>query len=294
MRAMKNQRLTKSGYKQFSNGYFSLKYLCLWLTIVFVSGLLIVPAAANALTLISQGFLTSSTIPIGSIVSLKNDSSDYVNASTVDNADAILGVVINTADAQVSLSSNQSNQVQVVTSGIEQVLVSDINGNISIGDPITSSPIDGVGMKATSNAKVVGIAQSAFPNSTATKQTYTNKNGQKNTVSIGEVPVLINVAYYYKQPNKTLIPPEVQNLANALAGKTVNSLPIIVSAAIFIVTLIIVVSIIYAMIHSSIISVGRNPMSQAAVYRNVVQLSALVIVILGVAVAAIYLVLTRL
>jgi hypothetical protein len=53
------------------------------------------------------------------------------------------------------------------------------------------------------------------------------------------------------------------------------------------------VSIIYAMIHSSIISVGRNPMSQAAVYRNVLQLSVLVVVILMVAVASIYMVLRK-
>lgn len=255
--------------------------------------LLITPAIARAITLISQGFLTNSSLAPGSIVSLQKDSSDYVNAATVSNSADILGVVIDSNDAQVSLSSGEANQVQVVTSGIEQVLVSDINGNISVGDSITSSPIDGVGMNATSNAKVVGIAQSSFPNSTATKQTYTDKSGQKHTVSIGEVPVLINVAYYYKQPNKTLIPPALQNIANALAGKTVNSLPILISIGIFIVTLIIVVSIIYSMIHSSIISVGRNPMAQAAVYRNVIQLSGLVIVILAVAVFSIYMVLTR-
>jgi hypothetical protein len=291
---MKNQRLTKSGYKDLSSRHFALKYSKFWLPLLVLCGLLLTPAIASALTLISQGFLTNSTIAVGSIVSLKNDSADYVDPATVDNADAILGVVINSADAQVSLSSGQGNQVQVVTGGIEQVLVSDINGDISIGDSITASPVDGVGMKATSNAKVVGIAQSSFPNSSATQQSYTTKSGQKKTVTIGEVPILINVAYYYKQPNKTLIPPALQNIANALAGKAVNSLPIIASIVIFIVTLIIVVSIIYALIHSSIISIGRNPMSQAAVYRNVVQLSGLVIVILAVAVASIYMVLTRL
>jgi MFS-type transporter involved in bile tolerance (Atg22 family) len=57
--------------------------------------------------------------------------------------------------------------------------------------------------------------------------------------------------------------------------------------------MIVVMSIIYSMIHSSIISVGRNPMSQAAVYRNVIQLSTLVIIILAVAVGVIYMVLTK-
>jgi len=110
---------------------------------------------------------------------------------------------------------------------------------------------------------------------------------------LGTVPVVVNVTYYYAQPDKTLIPAALQNLANALAGKTVDSLPIIISCVIFIITLIVVVSIIYSMIRSSIISVGRNPMAQSAVYRDVIQLSALVLGILAVAVIAIYVILTR-
>jgi len=48
------------------------------------------------------------------------------------------------------------------------------------------------------------------------------------------------------------------------------------------------------MIRSSIISVGRNPMSQSAVHRDLIQLSALVLGILAVGFTALYLVLTRL
>jgi hypothetical protein len=260
-----------------------------------IAGILIfVPAVAGAATLISQGFLTSGSPPAGSIVSLRKNSSDYVDSTTPGTANNILGVVIDSASSQVSVSSGQNNQVQVATSGVEQVLVSDIDSNIAVGDPITASPISGVGMKAIGNTKVVGIAQDSFPNSTGSRQTYTDKSGQQHPLTLGTIPVLVNVAYYYKQPDKTLIPPALQNIANSLAGKTVNSLPILLSIGIFIVTLVIVVSIIYSMIHSSIISVGRNPMAQAAVYRNVIQLSGLVVVILGVAIAAIYMILTRL
>ncbi len=263
------------------------------LMIIAFCGLLIAPAAVSASALITQGYLTNSDLTAGSIVSLQKNTSDYVNPATISNSNNILGVVIENGDSQVSISSTQSNQIQVATSGVEQVLVSDINGDIAIGDPITASPISGVGMKATENATVIGIAQGAFPNNTGSQQSYTDSTGHKHSVLLGDVTILINVAYYYKQPNKTIIPAALQNLANALAGKTVNALPILVSIGIFIVTLIIVVSIIYSMIHGSIISVGRNPMSQAAVYRNVMQLSVLVVVILGVALASIYMVLTR-
>ena len=292
MTDVNTKRLIKTKTSDRTSSYFGLKPK-LWLIMIGLFGLLITPSLVGAATLISQGYLTNSDLPAGSIVSLQKNSSDFVNAATSTNSSNILGIVIEDGDSQLSVSSSQGNQVQVATSGIQQVLVSDINGNINVGDPITSSPISGVGMKATNNTTVVGLAQSAFPNSTSTQQTYTDKNDQKHNVNIGEIAVLVNVTNYYKQPDKTLLPAAIQNLADALAGKTVNSLPIIIAMGIFIVTMIIIVSIIYSMIHGSIISVGRNPMSQAAIYRNVVQLSALVVIILAVSFASIYTVLTR-
>jgi hypothetical protein len=283
MTDMNKQRLIKTKTIKRLSAYFDLNpKLCL-ITIA-LCGFIITPSIVSASALISQGYLTNnSDLPAGSIVSLQKNSSDYVNPATISSSSNILGVVIGSGDSQLSVSSTQGNQVQVATSGVQQVLVSDINGNINVGDPITSSPISGVGMKATNNATVIGVAQGVFPNNTGTQQTYTDKNGQKHNVILGDVPVLVNVANYYKQPDKTLLPAAIQNLADALAGKTVNSLPILIGIGIFIVTMIIVVSIIYSMIHSSIISVGRN----------VIQLSALVVVILAVSFASIYTVLTR-
>lgn len=249
---------------------------------------------AGAMTLISQGFLTKDKLSLGSIVSLQSNSSDQVNAATSNNVESILGVVISDGNSLLSLSRGEASQIQVATSGIVQVLVSDINGEINQGDQITASPINGVGMKATDSIKVIGIAQGNLKDGRGSKQTIKDKDGKEQSVMLGEVPVLVNVSYYFKQPEKTIIPSTIQNVANALAGKSVKPLPIIISLSIFLVALIIVSSIIYSMIRSSIISVGRNPMAQSAVYRNVIQLSALVLAILGVSVVSIYMVLTRL
>jgi len=254
---------------------------------------LALPAAAHALTSISQGYVSSDNLSLGSMVSLQQDSSDHVSATTTANVNNILGVVIDSGNSLLSLSSGQEHQVQVATSGVVQVLVSNINGTVTSGDPVTASPLSGVGMKATSNSKVIGVAQDDMTNNNSSAESYTDKGGAKHDVRIGQLPVLVNVSYYYKQPDKTLIPSAVQNIANALAGKKVNALPILISMGIFLVTLIVVVSIIYSMIHSSIISVGRNPMSQSAVYRDLVGMSALVLGILAVAVIAIYLILRQ-
>lgn len=292
MRGIKIRRFSNAilgGFAPGKQGYKRLQFPAVLLALcLFIS-----PVVTRAATLISQGYVTDKNLATGSIVSLKKDSSTNVEASAIENVSNIYGVVIGPGSSQLSLSTGPGTEVQVATSGVEQVLVSDVNGSIKAGDQITASPLNGVGMKATGTTKVVGVAQGDFPNSTASDQKYKDKDNKEHTVKLGQVATLVNVAYYYKQPDKTLIPSAIQNLANALAGKTVNPLPVIISVAIFIVTLIVVVSIIYSLIHSSIISVGRNPMSQAAVYRNVIQLSLLVLVILAVSVVSIYMVLRK-
>ena len=262
-----------------------------WLVaVMFIS--LALSVGVSAITTISQGYTTSETLSLGAIVSLEKDSSDKVVPAATSNVDNLFGVVIENESSLLSVSNGQPNQVQIATSGTVPILVSDINGAISRGDHITASPIAGVGMKANGNVRIIGVAQSDM--GPGSKHTYKEKDGKENTVNLGEVPALINVAYFFKEPEKTIIPSAIQSIANSLAGKPVSTLPILVSAGIFLVTLIVVVSIIYTMIHSSIISVGRNPMSQSAIYRDLIQLSALVLSILAVSLIAIYFVLTKL
>lgn len=247
---------------------------------------------AGAAVLISQSYTTDQTLAVDSLVSLKDNSADAVVSASHTNADNLLGVVISAGSSSLSLTNNLSNQVQVATSGTLHVLVSDINGTVARGDFITASPISGVGMKATDNARIVGVAQGTVEGGTS--QTIKDDLGKDKIVKIGEVAVLVNVSSYFKQPDKTLIPSAVQNVANAFAGRNVTALPILVSAGIFVVTLLIVVIIIYSMIRNGIISVGRNPLSQSAVYRNIVQMSGLVLGILAASFVTIYLVLTKL
>lgn len=260
---------------------------------VLIATLLAAPFV-QAIPAISQNYRSDTAVPVGGIVSLKDGTIDQVTSASSVTVDNILGVAINASTALIALTGSQENDVQVATSGIVQVLVSDINGEIKNGDQITASPISGVGMKATSNIRVVGIAQADLTNEGSRVQTVEGIDGQTQEVRLGRIPVLINVSYFFKEAERTIIPAAIQNVANALAGRQVSTLPIILAGAIFIIMLVVVMSIIYSMIRSSIISVGRNPLSQAAIYRDLIQLSALVIGILAVGLVAIYLILTRL
>jgi len=274
------------------NHLANLKKILLVLCLVIVGGSLTLAKLVDADSVITQGYNAKQNIPSESIVSIKQGSGNDVVPANLTNANSLVGVIIDNNNAEVAVTSG-SNQVQVATNGVNQVLVSNLNGNIVSGDEITASPINGVGMLVSQNAEIIGTAQANFPNPSASKQTITNSSGVKQVVEIGTIPVLVSVGYYTKQPTKTLIPTAIQNLANALAGKQVKALPIIISLAIFVVTLVVVVSIIYSLVHGSIISVGRNPMAQSAVYRNVLQLSALVVAIIAVAMFAIFMILTR-
>jgi hypothetical protein len=247
---------------------------------------------AHATTTISQSYASKSDLPVGSIVSLETNTTDSVVASSTDNTDNIFGVVISSTGSLLTVTNEGKSQVQVATSGTLPVLVSNVNGDIKRGDHITASPFRGIGMKAINNSRIIGIAEGTMVGKK--KEKYKTKDGKEQEVTVGQVSVLVNVAYFFKEPEKTLVPAALQNVANGLAGKKVESLPILLASGVFLITLIIVASFVYSMIHSSIISVGRNPMSQAAIYRDLLQMSSLVLTILAAGMVAIYLILTRL
>jgi hypothetical protein len=146
-------------------------------------------------------------------------------------------------------------------------------------------------MRATGSTKVIGIAQNGLTGGVA--QTIKNGDGTEQSVKVGTVPVLVSVSGYIEKSENSFIPRPVQEIANTLAGRTVSPLPILLSLGVFLVTLIVVTIIIYSMVRNGIISVGRNPLSSSAIYRNVIQLSVLVLGILVGAGVIIYFILTR-
>lgn len=74
---------------------------------------------------------------------------------------AMIGVVNNDPAVVITLSGG-SNTHPVVSSGEVYVNVSLINGPIKKGDFVTSSPILGVGMRATKSGNVLGTAMEDF------------------------------------------------------------------------------------------------------------------------------------
>lgn len=237
---------------------------------------------------ISRGFKAdSANLVVGALVSTKNNDSNSIELSTIGNSTRLAGIVSKTA--LVELSDNDTNETQVILSGASVALVSDINGPIKAGDKITASPIEGIGMRADSDAQIVGTAQSDFRSSDTQK--ITDKNGKDHTVHIGRIPLQIGISYYVA-PTSQFVPPFLQSLANTIAGRPVSFMRILLSCIMLLLAFGSIFVLIYTSVRSGIISLGRNPLAASAIQRGLVGVVMIVLLIAVLSLLGIYLILT--
>ncbi|HET9412064.1 MAG TPA: hypothetical protein VFO38_04410 [Candidatus Saccharimonadales bacterium] len=259
----------------------------LLLTIFFTAP---ISLAANDSS-ISQGFHTTDpAVAPGAMVSVKQGSTDNVELANQDNNERIIGVV---GDKPLLSLSEGGTSVQVVTSGITATFVSDINGDIKAGDKITASPIGGIGMKATSSTLVVGTAQEDLSSVKTSARQITDTKGQSHTVNVGVIPMQINVTFYAAPEDASaFLPKFLQDFANGLAGKEVSPVRVIIAAIIMLLAFMSIAVLMYASVKSSIISIGRNPLSEVSVRKSLLQIGIIVLSILLLALITIYLILS--
>lgn len=251
------------------------------------------PGVAKAET---QGYnTTDKTITKGMAVSIADNQGTGANEvilvekSSVLRADKTLGVVVDPSADLVAVSAN-GNQVYVANSGVAQVYVSNINGDPQKGDLLAPSPISGVLMKASEGTKgVIGAALDNFPTTGLQEVSVKDDNGQALNTKVGLIQVNMDVKFSGSDQasDKSLL----QKIGEALVRRPVNSTQVIVAMIILSILLFVEGSIIYGAISSSIISLGRNPLAKRTILRGLGQISILVFVVLGIGLAAVYLVL---
>src|SRR5580700_8807127 len=81
------------------------RFIKAFLVITALFGILVSSTTVHAETLISQSFTSSGSVTSGSIVSLEKDSSSQVEPSTTANSNYMLGVIIDSENSQLSISS---------------------------------------------------------------------------------------------------------------------------------------------------------------------------------------------
>ena len=266
-----------------------------WLVVLVTFSVLLLTQTARAQSsgAISQGFETSSSnVTSGALVSLVASGKSDVAPANAANAAGLVGVA--GSKPLVELSGGDST-VQVVTSGSTQALVSDMNGPVKAGDKITTSPVDGIGMKATTSAEVIGTAQANLSTVATLSRSVAGSNGKPVSFAVGLLPITVNVAYYSAASggsNASLfVPSFLQDIANTLTGRAVSPLRVLIGALALLLGFMTAAIMLYVSVRSSFTSIGRNPLAHVALRRGLVDVLIASGGVLVVTVAIVYAVL---
>ena len=251
----------------------------------------VTPIEAATSANISHSYSASSVIPNGSLVSLDPTQSNYVMAANTDNGRQLLGITVASNDSLIAVDSTVG-QVQVATSGTATALVSNLDGSIAVGDQVSVSPFNGIGMKAGPGSYVIGLAQTAFSSKSggATTEQVTDKSGKNTSVAVGYIKLGIAIGTGSTQAADSQLS-YLQKLAKSITGHTVSTVRIALSIIIAIVAFLALVTLVYASIYGSIISIGRNPLAKFAVFRTLTSVLGMVLLTAAIASFTIFLLL---
>lgn len=215
--------------------------------------------------------ITDKDVKDGDIISYS--AKGYIRSIT-EYDPMMAGVVNKKAAISIDLQGLE-NTYPVMSKGNAIVNISSMNGPVKKGDPITSSNIKGVGMKATSSGYIIG----------SSLQDYSSVNPKE----IGKIYISLNANYYYTKP-----PSSGANLLNILRFATIaereppSSILKYLLAGIVILISIILGFISFGRIAASgIEALGRNPLAGKTIQIGIVLnvLITLAIVASGIAVA---------
>lgn len=249
---------------------FSL-FLFLFFTLVLPSKII---AQEISLGIANYFQIPDKNVKDGSIVS---SSLKGYYLSNVPYDSAMVGVV--TTNPAVAINLEESKQAYpVISSGNVQVLVSSINGDIKKDDPITSSQVAGVGMKASKTGFAIGTALDGY--------------SSKNTKAVGKINISMNLHYSFaKLSDGQGARANLRDIANLSMLATYES-PIavfkyVVAAVVILLSFVLGFLSFGRVARSGIEALGRNPLAgrmiQFGIFLNV--LITIAIIISGIAIA---------
>jgi len=244
-------------------------------------------AAASAN--ISKSYNSSSPIPNGSIVALDPSKSEYVVPANITNDSRLVGVALQSSQSLLAVNPNP-NGVQVAINGTVNTLASTVDGSIKVGQEISASPFNGIGMLAPPGVHYIGIAQSVLtdnsPNLVSEK--VKDKSGNYQTIKIGYVKLDIVIGSNNSSSAGGNTANFLQRLIKSLTGKTISTVRIILSIVVALISLASLITLIYASIYGSVISIGRNPLAKSAVFRTLISVMFMAIITVAIACVTIY------
>lgn len=247
-----------------------------------ILSLFFIASSSNLLSAqtVNQGFKSDESLRKGMIVAAVEGDETKVEKGNEENFERLKGVVVQKNDSPVTLAE-EGNDVFVANTGIYDVLVSDENGEIKSGDYLSFSSLEGIAMKATDEqAIIIGRASQDFNGRDNVIGSQEDKN-TKRKVNFGLIKTAVGVGHnpWLRTEKGSTIPKIVERVTTTIAGKPVNTTRAWLATAVFLGTIFIVGVMLYSGSRSSLISVGRNPLSKGVIIKGLLQ-----VVILSVAI----------
>lgn len=245
---------------------------------------------------VTQGYLSDQSLQNGMIVRLKAGDASKVQALKYNEAKEMLGVVVSSSDAPISLSDPSKKQNFVAAFGKYDALVSSQNGAIKPGDYVTISSLDGVGMKASKDEELIlGKAIGSFntKSDVESKVTLTSTSGGKQDVGIRRIMVDISVSRNpsFAGDSTAGVPQFLTKAAQLVTKKPVTALRVYACLAILALSLAVAGAIIYSGVRTGMTAVGRNPLAKSSIMKNLISVTLMALIIVIIGIIAVYLLL---
>ncbi len=242
---------------------------------------------------VTEGYGADEVLQRGMIVGAKQDDPTKVEPISVDQLDRMMGVVVDANESPITISG-EAEKVFVSSVGQYDVLVSNQNGEIKQGDYITASSLNGIGMLATyKEGDVLGRAITGFDGNgnIVSQDSLKDNKGVTQNVNIGRIKVDIGVSKNPKARSDAASPEWLGKLGQAIAGQSVSPAKVYLGAGLFVIGAFIAGTILYSGIRSSLISVGRNPLSKKSIMKGLLQVIFTSLIVFIISVFGVYLLL---
>jgi hypothetical protein len=253
------------------------------------------PAASVNNTSTVQGYGSDKALQVGTIVELSGTAK--VTPASLTKLDQIYGVTVDPHSLSITVSDESvANEAYVATTGTYDVLVSSQGGPIKVGDYITVSSLDGVGMKASPDQSIVlGRATSEFDaknNVAGTTELKDTTGKVVKSVTLGIITVAVDIRHNPNEKStKAEVPQWLQRVGEAVAEKPVGPLRIYLSIAITGISIVATIVMLSSGVKSSLVAIGRNPLSKKSIYRGLLEVIMTSLIVLIIGLFAVYLLL---
>ncbi len=180
---------------------------------ISVDALRLIPSTLNESMDIAENYYVSTPLTAGTIAQIAATNDSTVEKALNTTSQSLIGIVSTSPAITLGEGVDPEMLTPIALSGRVPAIVSDIDGTIANGDPITASSIAGVGAKTVNAGATVGKALQTFDPSTMTCQDVasvdniiwpdddgTNKTRTCFTLPdgthIGKIMTFINVSWF--------------------------------------------------------------------------------------------------